>query len=308
MYLSTQQLMVMQPDPVMTPMEFGWPEVRKGLHRILGGYLLAIGLVLFGAGVLGFIVYMFVTSRNVLESALDAAMILYLTAAICFLGGLYSFFLVISGKLRCLIAAPERCGAKWIMFTSILCFAFGPVLNFTSNFFISHAKTQQQDAKAVLAMMQSMQGYTQSLFKMDARAYFSLAGNLASIASTVFFVIFLRQASRCFDDGPRMRLAEFYLIFTGVVIAGTVFLVWRLVHILQDVVLPAPGSGKGFVFPPGTQRELDTLPVAGLLVGVAWLVSLLWYFMLIVSTSRGIAQGLAIRQAALQMAGMKISE
>jgi hypothetical protein len=46
-------------------------------------------------------------------------------------------------------------------------------------------------------------------------------------------------------------------------------------------------------------RELKMEPLAALLMGIGWLIALLWYFALIISTSLGIAQGLRPRQPRL---------
>jgi hypothetical protein len=149
--------------------------------------------------------------------------------------------------------------------------------------------------------MENMENFTEEILKLEPRAYIGLAGNISSIVSTVLFVVFLRQVSRCFEDAPRMRLAEFYLGFLAIVFAGTVFLIIRLISVLSDVPLPF-AKGPQFVIPPSVMRELNTLPVAGMLIGIAWLVAVLWYFGLIFSTSKGIQQGLIIRQIALRMA------
>jgi hypothetical protein len=306
-YLTTQQLMTpqLEPDFIEGPAEYGWPGVRHGLHNILKGYLLALFLVLLVICSIGYIIWSVVTSNNMFETVLDAAMILYLTWGICIVGGLYSLILVISGKIHCVLNAPERCGAKWIMFGSILCFVFGPALNIVSNFVGVDSKRRPTNAKAAAMLMHDMRDFSESMVQLQPRAYLSLAGNLSSIASTALFVIFLRQVSRCFNDGPRMRLAEFYLIFNGLILAGSVWLFLRVITILRDVTLPVPG--QQFALPPSVMRELNTLPLALALLGASYLLALVWYFGLIISTSKGIAQGLAVRRAALELSGGAIS-
>jgi hypothetical protein len=306
MYLSTQQLLTTGPDPeVEGPPEFGWPEVRKGLHLIMGGYLVAVGVVLLAVAAIGYIIYSVITTTEIVDTIFDAAMILYLTWAISIVGGLYSLILVVTGKVKCLINAPERCGAKWLMFCAILTFIFGPALNILSNFVGVDRKNREGQTKAVAAMMQGIQDYSEAMAQMRPRAYISLAGNLSSIASTVMFILFLRQVARCFDDGPRMRLAEFYLIFNALVLAVTVHIGYRIFHLLRDMPLPAMGAAGHLNIPPVVMRELQTLPVAFLLLLACWLMSLVWYFGLIVSASRGIAQGIGIQEAALHLQGLR---
>jgi hypothetical protein len=303
MYLTTQQLMTPGPPgrpSVNEPIEYGWPDVRSGLQRILCGYLLAIGLVVLGVSVVFLLVYLVITSNNLLETALDSAMILYLTAAVSFVGGLYSLFLVISGKLRCLIHVPERCGAKWLMFGSMLCLAFGPVLNTVGNLFGAHKTSRFQDPKAIQALMEGMTNFGEMLFKLEPRAYINLAGMLSSLASSVLFVLFMRQVCRCFEDGQRMRLAEFYLAFCAVVLAGTVFLFLRLVNLLQDIALPLPGAQ--IQLPPTLLQELETIGMAALMLAAGWLLAVVWFLLLIGSTSRAITVGLAIRRVAQRIA------
>jgi hypothetical protein len=305
-YLSTQHLMTTAPDPeVEAPPEFGWPEVRKGLHMIMGGYLVAVGVALLAVMAVAYIIYSVVTTHEIVETIFDAAMILYLTWAISILGSLYSLIMVVAGKVKCLLNAPERCGTKWLMFSAILLFLFGPALNITSNFVGVDRQSTAAQTKAVAAMMQGIHDYSEAMAKMRPRAYISLAGNLSSVASTVLFIVFLRQVARCFDDGPRMRLAEFYLLFNALVLAGTLYLGYRLFQLLKDIPLPAPGALAQFDLPPALMREFQTLPIALLMLGACWLVSLLWYFGLIISTSRGIAQGIGIQEAALHLKGLR---
>jgi hypothetical protein len=296
MYLKTQHLVVPEePDPHYAPQEYGWPEVRNGLHSILAGYLISIGLVLLAAGVIAYLVYSLMTSQDMLDTVIDAAMILYLTWAVMIVGGLYSLYLVIRGKMKCLINAPERCGAKWLMFSSILFFVFGPALDILSKFVGSDAKSHSRSSKAVAALMQGMHDYSEALVELRPRAYLAVAGNLSNLMSVVLFVLFLRQVAHCFEDSARMRLAEFYLAFTALLLAGTVFLVVRLVQVLQGVPLPTPGMGQPLTLPPHVLRELQMIPMAALLLGSGWLLALVWYFLLIISTSMGIAERLHCR-------------
>jgi hypothetical protein len=293
----------LEPDFVEGPAEFGWPGVRTGLHNILKGYLMALFLVILVFCSFAYIIWSVVTSNNMFETVLDAAMILYLTWGICIVGGLWSLILVVSGKIQCVLNAPERCGAKWIMFGSILCFVFGPALNIVSNFVgVDSKRKAPPNAKAAAVLMHDLSDLSQSMVQLQPRAYLSLAGHLSSIASTVLFVIFLRQVARCFHDGPRMRLAEFYLLFNALLLAGSIWLFLHVVNILKDTVLPV--LGPGFVLPPSIMRELQTLPVAVALLGGSYLLALVWYFGLIISTSNGIAQGLAVRRAAVEISGV----
>jgi hypothetical protein len=101
-----------------------------------------------------------------------------------------------------------------------------------------------------------------------------IASGVIVLLAQVFFVLFLRSVALSFNDGFRARLAEMYLLFTGVLFAGLVgFLVW------PDVLAAGP-----------------TLL---LFLGGGWALSGVCYLVLIVSTCACIHRNLAILRSPL---------
>jgi hypothetical protein len=281
MNLATKDYMIGEPPPEVTgPMELGWPAVRKGLHSILFGYLLSVGMVLFAVALALYVVFMVMQAKKVAEF-IDAALLIYAGISILFLMGLASLSFIIKGNICCLLNAPERCGARWLMFASTLCVVVGPALNVVAGFVGGSAPpaaaattTTSNDAAAEVSA--ALRSYGESLKVLDGRAYVALTGNVANLLSGVFFVLFLRAVARCFNDLGRMRVAETYLIFSGVLAAVSVYF---------------------FLHP----MQLLALPEVLLALGGGWLVAGLWYILLLVSTSTCIADGLDRRRSPLEI-------
>jgi hypothetical protein len=94
---------------------------------------------------------------------------------------------------------------------------------------------------------------------LGTRDYIKLAGDFAGLLSTLFFVLFLRALALCCGDTTRARFAELFLLFVGLLVGGVVF----------------------FFLNPSLFLARPQLLI-GLAIG--WLVSALWYFLLILST------------------------
>jgi hypothetical protein len=286
MNLATRNLLACNQAPTPRPtapldFEFGWPAVRTGLHSMLLGYLVSVGMGLFAVALALWVVTTILQAQG-LGDIVDAAMVLYAGIGILFLMGVLSLSLIIKGQIRCLINAPERCGARWLMFSSALCVVLGPALNITSAFVGSPAKappavaSRDKNGEAVAEVRLALREYGASLMARDGRAYVSLAGDVGSLLSGVFFVLFLRAVARCFDDTVRVRIAELYLLLTGVLFAVTLYLFLNPLEFLNHPQW-----------------------ILGLVGG--WFVAGWWYFLLLISTSSCIAEGLARRRPPLEM-------
>jgi hypothetical protein len=284
MNLITKNLLVSSepvPRPPVTPLdlEFGWSSVRRGLHTILLGYGVTIGMGLF-AVVLAILVLSPAIQAKEFGDVVDAALVLYAGIGILFLMGVLSLALIVKGKICCLLSAPERCGARWMMFLSALCVVLGPALNTTARFVGASPKRPPvaagRNADAVVEARIALREVGQSLLAHDARAYISLAGDVGSLMSGVFFVLFLRAVARCFDDSIRMRIAELYLLLVGLLFASTLYL---------------------FLQP----TEFLSHPEWILALGGGWVVAGLWYIALLISTSTCIGEGLARRRSPLEV-------
>jgi hypothetical protein len=278
------------------PQELGWPEVRSGLHRILLGYLVTVAA--FALLVLGILyIATLVMDGRIAEAFIDAGMLVFFGAGLMVVLGILSVALVVTGKVRCLLSVPERSGAKWLMFCSILCFVVSPALNIASDFIPSKVTPDQVEAlmrkhsalfDGKLAMLNAGGGKGKSdpamtvlnevrdlivsVALLDSKAYITLAGMVAGLLHTMFFVLFLRAVAQCFGDTGRRLFAECYLLFSVVLVGSCVYL---------------------FFHPP---RRVADLGLMLLILAGGMVLNLLWYLALIVSASMGIARGMALRR------------
>jgi hypothetical protein len=278
MHLTTHAYTIPPAQPeLMEPIEYGWPGVRNGLHSILIGYLIIVGMGILAA-LLAWYVIMTAMYGETVAAFLDLAMVLYAGLGILFLLGLSSLTFIVKGNIACLINAPERCGARWLMFSSTLCVIVGPALNFASGFVGARPKRPPAQVKleAAAEVNQALRAYADSLKMRDARAYTGLVGDVSSLLSGVFFVLFLRAVARCFNDVGRMRIAEAYLIFGAVLFGLSVYLFLNPLQALAN-------------------------PTLLLALGGGWLLSVVWYLLLLISISFCIAEGLARRRSPLDV-------
>jgi hypothetical protein len=288
-------------DPANGPLELGWPEVRSGLHHILLGYLIALGSIALTVLAI-FYIGSLVLSGHVEDAVIDAGMLIFFGGGLMLLLGTASVTLVVAGKVRCLLNVPERAGAKWLLFCAVLCFMIGPGLDTASQFIPSkvdqdkidalmrkHAKlfdgkpgryalvAEKGKSEAAVDLFNELRSLVLSLIFLDTKAYVTLGGIAAGLLHTVFFVLFLRSVAQCWDDTARRVFAELYLAFILFLLGSSLYVIF---------------------YPPPRLEELGMMVLA---LAVGWLICLLWYLLLIVSTSMGIARGLALRQMDLLM-------
>jgi hypothetical protein len=259
-------------------LETGWMEVRRGLHNLLLGYLLCLFCLLLMGALVGFSLAE-LTSKNPTLSSGDVETVLFAGAAVLLLLGGYSLAVLVRAKWRCLMNASERYGAKWWMFSSILCLLATPALNFVSALApaekpegmpkVARTAKRGTEEMAVGILLREVEAYKKAatLRDMTATGWMKLAGNVAGLLSTVFFVLFLRSVALCFEDTARARLAESYLVFVVLLFVGMLWLLFGL--------MPRGISGLQVVL--------------GLAAGQ--LLSMLWYFFLVINTSVCIAAG-----------------
>jgi hypothetical protein len=262
----------MEPNDV----EIGLADIRKGIVRIVLGYLTLLGGSLALAGVFGYVVYQLRDGYS-RKAAEEASTILFAGVLVFGLVSLFGFACIVRGKWNCVMSAPERYHARWMMFGSILCILMGPALNVAS-FFIGVDKEESarlsRAKKDPTVLVKELEAYKKNPKNLGTQTYIKLAGSFAGMLSTVFFVLFLRAVALCCQDRPRAILAELYLLFSGMLVAGVVLL----------FINPTPFLNR---------PEL----LFGLAAG--WLFSGLWYFLLIVSTIVCISNVLARPRSSL---------
>src|SRR5262249_9778774 len=138
-----------------------------------------------------------------------------LGAGIVVISSVLSYGFVIAGKLRCLMNAPERCAAKWLMFCCILCLVTGPALNLLSSISGEGAQNIKQLKKG------GKQGIAQLQFK-GPTGIMQLASMGLNACSFVLFLLFLRAVARCFSAQVCTVAIYLFLGFSGILLALTI--------------------------------------------------------------------------------------
>jgi hypothetical protein len=269
------------PDEAELQAELGWPEVRRGLNRILFAHLLLIGCLGVLIGLIVFVAGQPVPKHPDKEVN-PAEVIAILTLAGLGFAMLYYLYLTIRGHWNCLMNAPERYAAKWLMFGAILFRLVSPTFGIAAGFLSIGTPPPETSARAgkppasTTGYVRDLQDYPERMSEDQTSGYLMVASGLVSLASDVAFILFLRAVACCFEDELRVRLADIYLFFVvALFVAGVL------------VQLAAP--------------DLRSDPRYFLAMAGAYGLAFLWYLGLLVSTSTCIAAALErppARQAA----------
>jgi hypothetical protein len=256
--LSTQRLLEEAEQPEYQG-EVGWQGVGTGLRRILFGHLLSLGSVL---GVVTLAVLL-VPDKPVSHSfnQIDWVEIILLVAClVAVLAIMASYAMLLTGQWLCLMYAPERCGAKWMMFSAMTCLVAAPVLNITASFLVDQelARAHKKQDHSATGILRGVKEYPEAIQEPDIYGYLRLAGSGFGVLSSLFFILFLRSVARCFEDRTRVLLVDGYLGFVALLAAGTAYLFFGGQGLLAD-------------------------PVAVLGIAGGWVLALLYYLFLITS-------------------------
>jgi hypothetical protein len=236
--------------------DMAWTEVTKGLLAVLAGYVLGFLNLAGSVAVLWFATEGF--KRPASEATGEAFTVLLIGGAALFFSSLYSSFLVLRGKWRCVVNAPERGGARWLMFASITCICAGPVLTYTSSLVGgARPKPLPDESRLKAGLEKSAMQYAVQLREYDLGGLMKLAGGIISPLGPVFFVLFIRAVHSCLGSFVATRLTELYLLFVGLLFAASLCL-------LLD---------------PRVRLQTDLL----LCLAIGWGVATVWYFLLILA-------------------------
>jgi hypothetical protein len=256
-YLTRSEVPTDPNDPLLS--EFGWPEVGKGLTRILMGYVVAFLGTAAGVGV--FVLAIYGHEAGLYAKGNKNTMELITTAGLLVIGvsSLASFSLVLAGKWRCLMNAPERNAARWLIFACMLCMVIGPFMNILTSLGSDGANNYKQ-----------FQHYKEGVhLKFDSvGGVLQLLGTILSIVSTMLFVLFLRAITCCFRSRFLTSIIHLYLLFSALLIGVSAQMLFAMPQTL-------------------TRPEV----ILGLLAG--WLAWTAGYVFLVFSTRICIASGSA---------------
>jgi hypothetical protein len=187
-----------------------------------------------------------------------------------------SYGMLITGQWLCLMHAPERCGAKWMMFSAMTCLVAAPVLNITASILVDQelARTHKRQDHTATGIMRGVREYPQALEEPDIYGYLRLSGTGLGMLSSLFFILFLRSVGRCFEDRTRALLAEIYPIFTVLLTTGMFYLFYA-------------------------GLEMRTDPSVVLALGGGWLLNFFFYLFLITSLGNLTVSAVPSRPVAL---------
>jgi hypothetical protein len=215
--------------------EYGWLDVQSGLVKILQGYAVMIGGLMFCAFLIVVSVLQIVRTENT-RVPLGALWCFYFGIGLPMVIFPFGYGLIAIGKWRCLMNAPERFHCRWLMFACMVCLLMGPAINITANF------TGLQTAPA---LKRGPMGFQQMKFT-KLGAGMQIAGGVIGFGSLVLFVLFLRGIARCFQSEVRIRLADAYLAFLFALVGASAYAAYKIEQFAAKPLLLA-GLGAGWV-------------------------------------------------------------
>jgi hypothetical protein len=222
-----------------------WRELRGGLTLALVGQPLALVLGLVG-------LYLLATWGGALGARLDldpddAALIGWVPIG----GALLGYVLLLAGQWRCLLYAPQGCGAKDVQFACLLC-TFAAPLCFAGGQLLGGAATfaALEGGPAELIQLDLLGGGP--LLQLTGLA-FALGGILLSSA-------FARAVCRFLNDADGARGVTCFVWFVAFLVGATVGLFLQSGRTTPQGVLPG--------------------------LALAWLLCLLWHALLVCGAVR----------------------
>jgi hypothetical protein len=244
--------------------ELGWTEVRRALGLVLRGYILLII-----ATVLTAVAFIYFLGMDAKEKARIPWQIrdigFFLGLGLFGLLCVYCYGCVIVGHWRCLMNAPERRGARWLMFGCLTCTLSGPALSLASG--LTGVDNKPKIAKGVDGIRE---------FKMSKEGQIMQVGSAGiQLLGSALFILFLRSVAKCFEFRFRVLALDLYLICSLMLGVATGYMV-------------------------NHARDIDALIKLAPIVGLGWAANLFFFLIVIIIVRRGIAEGLAKLTPVLQ--------
>jgi hypothetical protein len=232
-------------------LECGWTDVARGLRQIVLGYLVLIVSVLAGAFlVVASTIQMGGFGKGPWRPTIGGLWQFYLGLAILGVAGLFCWGVVLAGKFKCLLNAPERHGARWLMFLCLSGTLIGPTFNFAARL----AFTQQP-----IELKRGARGLVEIKLNQTGRVI-QLIGFAGGLLSPLAFLLFLRAVARCLERKGVERFLNGYVAVSVGLMAMTGYL----------VMAPPPTSPR--LLPYLVALGLGWLVWGAIYLMVAWLV------------------------------------
>jgi hypothetical protein len=228
MHLSSMRYL--EADPHLPPTGLpianaaAWAELSKGLVAVLSGYVLGI------VSATGWVALLWFTTGGFRKRAAsvtgDDLTALLVLGVVLTLIGTYGGYLVLRGKWRCALNAPEARHARWFVFASLVCVYAGPAISFAARFVGEPERASPPAAAGELqpTVARTAVGYAERLRESGPSSRTRLLGAMIAPLGPVFFVLFMRAVHDCLGGRVGVRLAELYLLFTGLLMAGSLSL------------------------------------------------------------------------------------
>jgi hypothetical protein len=240
-----------------------WHEVGRGLQLSLLGstFLVLVGLP--GALLAWVAAYGGSAWRIRLAMQGEESSAQVIGLAVLAVAGLVGGGLILLGRWMCLVNAPQRHGAKELMFTCLLCSVTGVGLLAAAHY---------------LGGAQNYAVFRRGPDALDLGDFLHSAGTLQVLGlllllgSSLLFSRFLHASVRYFEDARRARRLDGYFVLLCFVLGGT---------------------GGVFLFPRGSEHRATALAVAA----GCWLLCYVGNLYLVADARRGIAAALARRRS-----------
>jgi hypothetical protein len=262
-------------------LETGWPEVANGLAKVLFGNILAIVAVVLFVWMLLSLADMNKMMKAASSKVEWRSIALYLGSAIFALTMLYSYVQIFVGQWRCM-HAPERNWAKTFMFACMLCLISVPILSFIAGW--------TGGMEAVVSLRPNHRGKL-----IPISEYLQLASNFLNLVGSILFILFLRAVASCWDDKVTVWGANLYLVFTGAILAASLYIAFGGMELDFDNKELSRQLNRG------NYKVLLNSAII-LWLGLASLGSYLWYLWLLLSVRRTILRGVANQRSPLEAA------
>jgi hypothetical protein len=207
--------------------ETSWKEVAHGLTKILMGYgiwivgnLLGLALVLAPLLEVGF----------KLETKLRIGQLWMFYAGLGILSvvGIFACGMVMAGKWRCALSAPERNGCRWLMFLCLTSMALAVGLSFLSS--VSGLKVQPEFSRGVAGLWKVRYS--------PAGVIFNVASMVLSVLYTCSFALFLRAVAQNMDSRWHVRMVDLFLSFFVPLTLASGYLTYKVVDGDQKMIKP----------------------------------------------------------------------
>jgi hypothetical protein len=190
-------------------LECGWTDVARGLRQIVLGYVVLVAGILIGSLlVVMSAIEMGKTGRALGKMSVGGMWQFYAGMGLVSLSSLFSWGMVLAGKFKCLLNAPERHSARWLMFFCLAGALIGPTFNIAAGI----AFTQRP-----LELKRGARGLAEIKLSKTGRVI-QVIGMGCGLLSPLAFLLFLRAVARCLErKGVEQFLNGYFAVSVGLI-------------------------------------------------------------------------------------------